>query len=50
MWFLWFLAGFALVTVPLSWAAGRGGGPHRHVPPARLSRLASMSWREQGRP
>ncbi len=47
MWYL--LAGFALVAVALPLAFSRSTGPHRHVPPAQLSQLASMAWREEDR-
>jgi hypothetical protein len=45
MWYL--VAGFAVAAALLSLASVCGKGPHARVPPARLSQLASMAWREE---
>ena len=47
MWYL--VAGFAVAAALFPLLFIRDEGPHAHVPPPRLSQLASMAWREEDR-
>ena len=48
MWYL--LVGFVVAAGLLCLAFARSEGPHVRVPPAQLSQLASMAWREYDGP